>query len=135
LAFSIYNTLVKRKPAAISPINFLFVVFAMGTIILFPFYVWEIMHSKPVVWTINLVLIILYLGIGASVLCFMIWNTAIHKLGAGTTALFGNLIPVFATLEAILILNEQITWVHGISFTLVIIGLLIANYKTIFRKT
>jgi drug/metabolite transporter (DMT)-like permease len=135
LAFSIYNTLVKRKPAAISPINFLFVVFAMGTIILFPFYVWEIMHSKPIVWTINLVLIILYLGIGASVLCFMIWNTAIHKLGAGTTALFGNLIPVFATLEAILILNEQITWVHGISFTLVIIGLLIANYKTIFRKT
>ncbi|HEX2629710.1 MAG TPA: DMT family transporter [Chitinophagaceae bacterium] len=134
LVFSIYNTLVKRKPAAISPINFLFVVFAAGTILLFPFYVWEIMHSAPVAWTINLVLIILYLGIGASVICFMIWNMAIHKLGAGTTALFGNLIPVFATLEAVLILNEQITWIHVISFSLVIIGLLIANYTTIFNK-
>jgi drug/metabolite transporter (DMT)-like permease len=130
LVFSIYNTLVKRKPSAVSPINFLFVVFAAGTIMLFPFYIWEIMHSKPVLWTINLSLIILYLGIAASVICFMIWNTAIHKLGAGRTALFGNLIPVFASLEAVWILNEKITWVHVISFGLVIIGLLIANYTS-----
>ncbi len=37
LVFSIYNTLVEKgKPAAISPINFLFVVFAAGTILLIP---------------------------------------------------------------------------------------------------
>jgi drug/metabolite transporter (DMT)-like permease len=72
---------------------------------------------------------ILYLGLGASVICFLIWNKAIRNLGAGRTALFGNLIPVFSSIEAVFLLNEKITSIYLISFILVVAGLAIANIK------
>lgn len=131
LSFAVYNTLVKKKPVSVSPINFLFVIFSFGTILLTPFYFLEINHADPVVWNTKLLLIILYLGIGASVICFFIWNVAIHKLGAGRTALFGNLIPVFSSLEAVIILHEQFTWVHTVSMVLVFAGILLANLRSL----
>ncbi len=128
--FSIYNILVRKKPAAISPLVFLFTIFTVGTICLFPFYIFEILHSAPVKWNTHIVVIILYLGIGNSIIAFFCWNASIQKLGASGTGLFGNLIPVFSTVEAVLFLGEQFTTVHLISGLLVIGGLVIANITT-----
>lgn len=125
--FAIYNTMVKKKPAAISPINFLFVIFSFGTLMVFPFFVWETNHSPAVEWKGSLVLSILYLGLGASVICFLIWNAAIDKLGAGRTALFGNLIPIFSSIEAALLLHEDFTWIHVVSMIIVFTGIILAN--------
>jgi drug/metabolite transporter (DMT)-like permease len=111
-SFAVYNTLVKKKPAGITPVNFLFVIFSLGTLMLFPFYLWELNHYATVELNTGLIFSILYIGIGASVVCFLIWNIAIGKLGAGRTALFGNLIPVFSSIEAAIILREDFTWVH-----------------------
>jgi drug/metabolite transporter (DMT)-like permease len=129
LTFAVYNTMVKKKPASVTPVNFLFVIFSFGTILLFPFYLWEIFHSSPVEWNIKLLSIIFFLGLGASVICFLIWNIAIHKLGAGRTALFGNLIPIFTSLEAVIMLHEQFTWIHIVSMIIVFAGIMLANLR------
>jgi len=131
LSFSIYNTLVRKRPLGISPVNFLFTAFLFGTLLLFPFYLWEVFHTAPIAWSFNLFFIILYIGIGASVICFLIWNIAIHKLGAGRTALFGNLMPIFSSLEAVIILHEQFTWIHLVSMTVVFAGIIIANLRAV----
>ncbi len=128
-AFAVYNTMVKRKPTSVAPISFVFIAFVIGTLLLLPFFIWETNHTAPINWNVNLFLILLYLALGASVICFLIWNIAIRKLGAGRAALFGNLIPVFSTLEAVLILNESFTNVHIISIALVFTGILIANLR------
>jgi drug/metabolite transporter (DMT)-like permease len=127
--FAIYNTLVRKKPAGISPLNFLFVIFVTGTIFLLPFYLYETSHSAPIAWNHNIIIIILYLGIGNSVISFLCWNAAILRLGASGTALFGNLIPVFSTIEAVIFLGEDFLTIHLISGILVIGGLIIANLK------
>ncbi len=129
LCFAIYNTLVRKKPAGLSPNNYLFLVFSLGTLLLFPFFLWENFHAAPVDWDLNMLLIILYLGLGASVICYSFWNMAINKLGAGRTALFGNLIPVFSSIEAATLLNEQFTRVHIVSMLLVFAGIMIANWN------
>jgi len=77
----------------------------------------------------NMLFIILYLGIGNSIIAFFCWNAAINKMGASGTALFANLIPVFSTIEAVLFLEEQFSSIHLISGLLVITGLVIANFK------
>lgn len=132
-SFAIYNTLVRKKPPGISPVNYLFVIFSFGTLLLLPFYLWELNHTTPVHWNSELFYIILYLGLGASVISFLFWNIAISKLGAGRTALFGNLIPVFSSAEAALLLGEQFTWIHLLSMLLVFAGILLANWR-IFRS-
>jgi len=127
--FSVYNTMVKKRPAVMNSRNFLFVVFAMGTIILLPFYLFELKNSGGFDFNFSNLSVIIYLGLGASVICFLLWNIAITKLGSGRTALFGNLIPVFSSIEAVLILGEKITWIYYTSFGLVILGLAVANLQ------
>lgn len=125
--FAIYNTMVKKKPGSISPVNFLFTSFSLGTILMIPFFLWEVNRYPPITWNENVVISILYLGIGASVICFFIWNKAIGILGAGRTVLFGNLIPFFTSLIAVIKLHEEFTWIHVMSMVLVFTGLLLAN--------
>lgn len=133
-AFAIYNILVKKKPANISPLVFLFSVFTLGTLCLLPFYLFEIAHTPPVAWSRNMLLIIFYLGIGNSIIGFFCWNIAIKKLGSTATALFANLIPVFSTIEAVIFLGEDFTQIHLISGLLVIGGLIIANIQSLTSK-
>ena len=125
--FAIYSTLVRKKPAAISSINFLFVIFAAGVLMLFPLFLIELFVSGPPQFSYSLLGVILYLGAGASIISFLSWNISIQKLGAGRTVLFGNLTPIFSALEAVWILNEKITAIHLISGILVIAGLILAN--------
>ena len=128
-SFAVYNILVRKKPAQLSSLSFLIIIFILGTILLFPFFILEqIMVKNAVQWSTALIGSILYLGVGTSVLAFWCWNLAISKLGAGRTVLFGNLIPIFSTIEAILILGETITPIHLYSGILVIAGLIIANF-------
>jgi drug/metabolite transporter (DMT)-like permease len=127
--FAVYNTLVKKKPASISPINFLFVAFSFGTILLAPFFIWEMNRTAPVVWNSDLLLSILYLGLGASVICFWIWNIAISRIGAARTILFGNLIPIFGTVGSVVFLHEQFNWIHIVSMVIVFAGILLANIR------
>jgi drug/metabolite transporter (DMT)-like permease len=129
LSFAIYNTMVKKKPKEMHSINFLFVVFLLGTIILIPFYIWEFKQQGGIALNLFNISSILYLGLGASVICFMIWNKAIVALGSGRTALFGNLIPVFSSIEAVIFLHEKISPIHIFSFILVVAGLVIANMR------
>lgn len=125
--FAVYTLLVKRKPAGVSPLIFLFVFFFLGALMLAPFYLWEQQHSDRIIWDVRLGGIVLYLGLGASLIAYLCWNEAILRIGSSRTALFGNLIPIFSTMEALLILNEKIHVIHIISGALVIIGLVIAN--------
>lgn len=132
-AFAVYNILVRKKPVNISALSFLLIIFVLGSLMLFPFFIIEQLTVKtPTDWSPTLLGAILYLGIGTSVLAFWCWNLAISKLGAGRTVLFGNLIPIFSTLEAILILGETVTPMHFYSGILVISGLVIANIT--FKK-
>ena len=127
LSFAIYNLLVRRKPAGISPIVFLFTIFSLGTLLLLPFSLLELQQGGIVISSWKLWGMIAYLGLGTSVISFLCWNAAIERLGAVRTALFGNLIPIFSSIEALILLKESFTWLHATSAALVLMGLFIAN--------
>jgi drug/metabolite transporter (DMT)-like permease len=126
-SFAIYTTLVRRKPAGLSSMSFLLITFSIGTLLLMPAYLWENDHAAAIQWDSRLFFSVLYLGVGASVIAFLCWNLAIGKLGAGRTALFSNLIPIFSSVEAVIILDERFTWTHVISMWLVFTGIILAN--------
>jgi drug/metabolite transporter (DMT)-like permease len=128
LTFAIYNNLTKYKPKGVSDLGFLFTGFTFGTSMLVPFVIAEhIIIPTSIPFNITVVSNVAYLSIGCSVLSYLFWNRSIHLIGPSRTVLFGNLIPIFSTIEAVVLLGEQFTSIHIISGIIVLIGLVIAN--------
>lgn len=66
------------------------------------------------------ILNLLFLGLGASALCFVTWNSAVKLLGTVKTSIYIYMVPVITTSASALILREQVSWltICGIVMTL-----------------
>lgn len=69
----------------------------------------------------------LFLGLGASALCFATWNISVRLLGASTASAYIYLIPVTTVITASIILREQITTMAAAGTALTLLGLLISE--------
>lgn len=78
---------------------------------------------------ITYLLNIIYLGLGASALCFVTWNFAVKILGAVKTSIYIYLVPVITVVTSVLILRESVTWLSMIGTILAIAGLFISGYS------
>ncbi len=130
ICFGTYNVFVRKKPIGISNNSFLLVLFAIGTILLCPFAIYEMNYIQPVHFNKQFLLIILYLGIGNSTIAYLLWNNAIHRMGSAKTALFGTLIPFLSSIEALFILNEQFNIFQIISGVIIVSGIVINTWPS-----
>ena len=72
---------------------------------------------------------ILYLGLGASALCFVTWNLAVKVLGAVRTSVYIYMVPVITVVTSVLILKEPVTWVSVMGTFLAVAGLFLSEYS------
>ena len=52
---------------------------------------------------------LLFLGLGASAMCFVTWNFAVKVLGAVKTSVYIYLVPVITVLCSVVVLHETIS--------------------------
>lgn len=74
-----------------------------------------------------------YLGIMGTVIAFVWYYDGIRAIGATRAAIFNNLVPVFAVIFSVFILQEKVSWYTWIGGLLVITGVLFVNLP--FNKT
>ncbi|WP_455542961.1 DMT family transporter [Intestinibacter sp.] len=72
---------------------------------------------------------IIYLGFGASALCFVTWNFSVKKLGAVKTSIYIYMVPVITVVTSVLILHEQVTVMSALGVVFTLIGLIISELK------
>lgn len=84
---------------------------------------WERL-AQPANW-LNL----LYLGLGASALCFVTWNFAVKILGAVKTSAYIYLAPVVTVATSAIFLREPVTWIALLGAGLTLAGLVLSEYK------
>lgn len=72
---------------------------------------------------------LLFLGLGASALCFVTWNYAVKELGAVQTSLYIYLVPVITVAASILVLHEPFAWTTGAGMALTLAGLWLSERK------
>lgn len=70
---------------------------------------------------------ILFLGLGASAMCFVTWSYAVKTLGAVKTSIYIYLNPVITVFGSVLILHEHLTGLMILGVLLTIFGLLISE--------
>lgn len=72
---------------------------------------------------------ILYLGIGASALCFVTWNYAVKILGAVKTSVYIYMVPVITVITSMRVLKETVTFLSVTGTILAVIGLFLSEYN------
>jgi drug/metabolite transporter (DMT)-like permease len=128
--FAGYSVLVKRKPADLSMLSFLLSITVLGVLFLAPVYLWEHLFVRQVSFTWSTVLPVLYTGVFASDVAYLVWNRAIEMIGPARGGLVYFLIPVFSALFAGLFLGETVRPIHVASMVLIVVGVLSANRVT-----
>ncbi|UTR09774.1 DMT family transporter [Evansella sp. LMS18] len=79
----------------------------------------DMASGTPLVWTVFFVSAILATGLG-----HILYNSAIHHIGAGQTAVFNNLVPLFALTGAVIFLGESLYYRQVAGFILIVTGVL-----------
>ena len=77
---------------------------------------------------------LLYLGLIGTVVGFVWYYDGIQKIGATRTAIFTNLVPVFAILLSVLLLHEEVIWFTWLGGILVLGGVWITNCQQIKKN-
>lgn len=72
---------------------------------------------------------ILFLGLGASALCFVTWNSAVKILGPVKTSVYIYLVPAVTVLSSVIVLRETITALVALGAALTLAGLIISENK------
>lgn len=105
-------------------------IFAYGLLFMLPFAVladtawrWEALR-QPLYWG-NL----LFLGLGASALCFVTWNYAVKILGPLKTSVYIYLVPAITVAASAIILHEPFTLATAAGTALAMAGLFISGYR------
>ena len=70
---------------------------------------------------------ILFLGLGASALCFVTWNFAVKALGAVKTSVYIYITPVITVAASAAILHERVTPLAVLGTVLTLAGLLLSE--------
>ena len=127
LSWSIYTVLLRRRPADLSPIAFLVVLFAIGVITLLPLHLAEAALGWSLPTALPALLGYGFVGLFPAVIAFFGWNRGVASIGANRASLFTHLMPLFAALLAYVFLDEHIAFFHLVGAALIFLGIFLAN--------
>ena len=72
---------------------------------------------------------LLFLGLVASLACFVVWNLVMSKLGNITSTNYVYLNPVFTLISAVILLGEHLTPAGAIGSALILGGVILAGQR------
>ena len=110
LLWMVYSLVIKRIGGRYPAVFITRKVFFYGLLTILPVFVFQPFSitsevlARPAVWG-NL----LFLGIVASMLCYVLWNAATHRLGAVRTTNYSYFYPLVTIITAAACIGERIT--------------------------
>lgn len=123
--WGLYSVLLKRRPPQLGGIAFLFVIAALGTLLLVPAAV-----VSPPRWPgTEAAAGVLYIAVFASIVAFICWNRGVAIVGANVAGFTLHLLPLFGTALAILFLDEAFQAFHAVGFATILAGVLVATRR------
>ncbi|TMW73433.1 DMT family transporter [Alteribacter natronophilus] len=120
---------IKKISGSVSPRQLTGVMLLIGSLMLLGLsFLLENPGSEAVtghsglVWLVFFSSAVLATGLG-----HILYNAAIHRIGAGQTAIFNNLVPFFALVGAFFLLGETILLTQIAGFVLIVTGVILGT--------
>ncbi|MFV0398162.1 MAG: DMT family transporter [Bacteroidales bacterium] len=129
-SWAVYTVIIKRLAQKYSMRMITRRVFFYGIITLLPWFLYEPMNiSLDLLLETKVWANLLFLGIIASAVCFIVWNVAIKHLGSIRTNNYIYFTPIVTLLSANIVLGEIITPLAIVGAVLIIGGVYWAERK------
>ena len=126
IAAAVYVILIKSQINKFTPLLVTTGGFSSGVLFLLPFAVFEVFSGKTPNLSWTGALSVLFLGLGASALAFLLWNSGLKYIDAAAAAPFMNLTPVVGIFAAVLI-GESFGWLQLCGGALTILGVWLSS--------
>lgn len=128
LCWAVYSLFMGEMTREYGPVTATRKVFFYGLLTILPFLgsysdsLSPTILTQTPVWT-NL----LFLGLVASLICFILWNLVMDKLGNVTSTNYVYLNPVFTLITAMALLGERLTLLSALGCAAILGGVVLAN--------
>jgi drug/metabolite transporter (DMT)-like permease len=130
LCWAVYSLLMKAVTERYSTFFITRKVFFYGLLTILPYYVvfpgfpsMEVIFSRGVIWNL------LFLSVVASMVCFLVWNWVIRRLGAVIATNWVYFNPITTILFAWWLLHEQITPWFLLGTVLILTGMFLCEKR------
>lgn len=127
ICWALYTVFSKPLLDRMSPLKLTSLTLALGTIFYLPFCVKDILRIPYSTISAKAWLSILYSGLFALVLCYVIWYASLRRVGSTKTAIYVYLIPIFAVIFASFFLGERITVQQVFGAIIIFLGVYLAR--------
>jgi drug/metabolite transporter (DMT)-like permease len=124
----VYSPLLRRRPP-VHPLSFLVAAMGIGSLMMFPFYLWEAAQGAAVRGGWPSYAAIAYTAVLPSFVAYLFFNRGVELIGAARAGQSVHLMPIFGTLLAVLLLGERFHGFHAIGIVLIASGILLASRK------
>jgi drug/metabolite transporter (DMT)-like permease len=107
--WAIYTVFSKPFLEKISPLKWTSITLAVGTVFYLPFAALDIVRIQWSEISFQAWAALIYSGLFAIAICYVIWYASVRRVGNSKTAIYGYLTPIFTILFAYLLIAERIT--------------------------
>ena len=123
ISLAIYCISVKSKPKNISLNSFAYSTLLIGTILILPLYLCDVFYfGNTFKLNVPNVSVIIFLGLGVSIIGMMIMNVTVLKIGSNIISILFYATPLFTAMMAVTVLGEQFEAFHFVGMGLIIAG-------------
>ncbi|WP_306326944.1 EamA family transporter [Streptomyces venezuelae] len=129
LSFASYSALLKRRPAEIGGLAFLFVTFLLGALMLAPVYAVSVAVQGGFTVGAGTVGPLLYVGVASSAVAFFAWNKAVSLIGAARAGIVYYLQPVCVALLSYALLGERLGALGAACMALILGGVALSSAR------
>ncbi|MER6994952.1 DMT family transporter [Streptomyces sp. NPDC000410] len=129
VAFASYSALLKRRPAELGGLTFLFTTFVLGALMLLPVFLVSLAVQGGFQPTAGTVGPLVYVGVLSSAVAFFAWNKAIALVGAARAGIVYYLQPVCVALLSFAIIDEPFGALQGLCLVLILGGVMLGSAR------
>ena len=133
-AWSAYATIGAITTRHGSPLGVTAVACLSGAAMLFPLGFLEKGYADVPSWPVFAWLDIAYLVVFATIVGFVLFYWGVRRFGAGTASMVSYLVPIFALVQAVLILGEQPEPLEVIGGAVILAGVRVATWRSAPRS-
>ncbi len=127
--WAVYFIMLRRKPPEIDNLGLIFVIGVVGLALLAPAYALESLYIKAAPFSWAMTGGVLYTGLFASVGAYVCYARGTQMVGPNRAGFTMHLVPAFATVEAVLLLGEEVHLFHVIGIATILFGIWLATSR------